>query len=46
MIFNGDDAEGTLTEVEVNFFRWSRMVVPMIAHSPMAKKASSNDLQW
>ena len=33
-------------EGEENFYVWSKMVVPMKAHSPMAKEASSNDLQW
>ena len=45
-IFNGGDADGTLAEVEENFYIWSRMVVPLKAHSPMAKETSSNDLQW
>ena len=40
-IFNGGDAGGTLTEGEENFFIWSRLVVPIIAHSPMAKKTPS-----
>ena len=45
-IFNGGDAGGTLTEGEENFFIWSRLVVPIIAHSPMVKGTSSYNLQW
>ena len=45
MIFNGGYGVGTIAEDEENFYIWSRSVVPLKAHSPMAKETSSNDLQ-
>ena len=46
MIFNGGDSDGTIAEDEEIFYIWSRTVVPLLAHSSMAKETSSRDLQW
>ena len=46
MIFKGGDSDGTIAKDEEIFYIWSRSVVPLKAHSPMAKETSSNDLQW